>query len=156
MLEIQALSMAAPREYMPSNIYGNNPNTQGRNFVNARQVANPGYQIDGGYMSDVKTFLAIPATTRRLRDEPEPGTDLRINEDKLALELVLVPAVIDPAPTGDDGGDDINPNDPNDPSNPNSGNKGGVAGCSVSSNGTSGGLFAMVFALFFVIRRRRR
>jgi len=139
-----------------SNIYGQNPNTQGRNFIGATTVMNPGYGIEGGYMSDVKSFIGIPATVRRLRAEPEPGMDYRINEDKLALEYVLVPAVIDPAPSSDPGtdpGSETNPEDPNS----NEPTTYGGGGCAVST--TSGGmssLAALAFALFFVIRRRRR
>lgn len=72
-----------------ANIYGQNPNTQGRNYMHCiGNVTNPGYGVTGGYMSDVKSFVAIPATSRR-RD-PLSGQ----LEDKLALEVLLVPAVI--------------------------------------------------------------
>ena len=78
-----------------ANIYGQNPNTQGRNYMHCiGNVTNPGYGITGGYMSDVKSFVGIPATSRR-RD-PLSGQ----MEDKLALEVVLVPAVINAAMTG--------------------------------------------------------
>lgn len=75
------------------NIYGNNPNMQGRNYMHCvGNVRNPGYGVPGGYLSDVKSFVAIPATTRRQNEAVTPVT--RNNEDKLALELILVPAVI--------------------------------------------------------------
>lgn len=137
-----------------SNIYGNNPNTQGRNFISCTNIENPGYGVSGGYMSDVKSFVGIPANTRRM--DAERG----IPEDKLALELVLVPAVIDAEPSGDEpvepdpGSDDDNDDNGDDGetggSNPN--NLGG--GCSVSS-GAGAGSLALV-ALFALVAFRRR
>ena len=70
-----------------SNIYGNNPQTQGRNFVQCvPNIQNPGYGVANGFMSEVKTFVGLPMTPRRLRTD---GTN--IAEDKLATELVSGP-----------------------------------------------------------------
>jgi MYXO-CTERM domain-containing protein len=144
-----------------SNIYGENPNTQGRNFLHCLgNVANPGYGIDGGFMSDVKTFVAIPAATRRL--DPLTG----MNEDKLSLQLQLIPAVTAP-PAGQDPPDDTNPDDTNpddtnpddtnpDPTNPDTDSStGALGGCNAGSSSTGTGSLALLgLALLFVRRRR--
>ena len=154
-----------------SNIYGNNPNTQGRNFSQCvGNIANPGYGVEGGYLSDVKTFVGIPATTRRVREG-----ELIYPEDKLATELVLIPAVVDAAPVADPGTGGADPGVDDDgpaPGDDDAGNDNGGTGSSdpAPGNGTasktggcnSGGAttgFAsmlMLLGLGFLVGRRRQ
>jgi len=70
------------------NLYGPNPNTQGRGFLRCRgDVPNPSFGIDGGFRPGVKSFFIAPHTGRR------PG------EPKNSLVLSLVPGeVAEPAP----------------------------------------------------------
>ncbi len=159
------LKAAIDNAWLP-NIYGNNPNTQGRNFISCFSgIKNPGYHVTGGYMSDVKNFVAVPANTRRMRE------GATIAEDKLALELVLVPTVIDePATTDptdpgttdptDPNNNPDNPTTPTDPTNPtdpgnNSGSgASGVGGCSTGASGGAGSLAFLGLALLAIRRRR--
>jgi len=117
-----------------SNIYGQNPRQQGREFMSCiGDVANPGYHVANGFMADVSTFFVVPHTGR------VPG------DYKNALWLGLVPAKADAAlpPEGPKDPADIplgnvapgstppapgNPNaaNPNNPSNPT--NPGATAG----------------------------
>ena len=72
-----------------ANIYGNNPGTQGRDFLRCiGDVANPGFGISGGFRPDVKTFFALPYAGRK------PG------QPKNALFLSLLPGEIVPASPG--------------------------------------------------------
>ena len=79
-----------------ANIYGNNPNTQGRDFLRCiGDVPNPGAGVEGGFMPNVTTFFAVPYTGKK----PDEG--------KNALFLSLVPghtteAVLPEAPDEDD------------------------------------------------------
>lgn len=156
------LRAAIDNAWLP-NIYGNNPNTQGRNFISCTNIANPGYGVAGGFMSDVKSFVGIPANTRRM------DSARGIPEDKLALELVLVPAIIDAAPepsnpddgtNPDNGGnpdDGTNPDDGSNPDNGNAGNSGNLgAGCNVPGSGSGAGTLALIGLFALVAFRRRR
>src|SRR6185436_10139560 len=67
-----------------ANMYGDNPGTQGRDFMRCiGDIPNPGHGIDGGYMPDVKTFWASAIPGR------EVGTP------KNSLYLSLLPAETD-------------------------------------------------------------
>lgn len=135
-----------------SNLYGENPTTQGRNYIQCLgDIRNPGYQVPDGYQADVKSFVAVAAHTRRM----DPATGRA--EDKLATELVLVPAVLAPgAPPPDDGGDDTgDPPAPPPPSGPE--HTGGLGGCGVGgSGGQAAGALALALALALGRRRRAR
>lgn len=141
-----------------SNIYGNNPNNQGRNHIQGKEIPNPDYKVAGGFRPDVKSFVAIPATPRLFRDPNNPAAGL---EDKLALQLVLIPAVL--APTVVDPAEPTAPAtlDPStgtqlDPTSPNTPGQ-DVGGCNVgSSSGFSGSFALLGLALLGVLRRRRR
>jgi len=112
-----------------SNIYGQNPRQQGREFMSCiGDVANPGYHVANGFMADVATFFVVPHAGR------VPG------DYKNALWLGLVPAKSDSAlpPEGPKDPADIptgnvapgstppapgnpnasNPNNPDHPQNP--------------------------------------
>lgn len=70
------------------NLYGANPNDQGRGFLRCRGgVPNPSFGMEGGFKSGVRSFFVAPHTGRR------PG------EPKNALVLSMVPGeVAEPAP----------------------------------------------------------
>ncbi len=129
-----------------SNIYGQNPNDRGRNFVACiGDVRNPGYAREDGYQPGVKSFAAVAATSRRMDDA------LGIAEDKLATELVLVPLVL--APDAPPPGDPVDPGDPVPTPEVHSG---ATAICSAA--GGRGGVSAALVAVLLMglIHRRRR
>ncbi|MEP7121825.1 MAG: MYXO-CTERM sorting domain-containing protein [Byssovorax sp.] len=67
-----------------ANIYGQNPNTQGRDFLRCiGDVPNPGHGLMGGYMKNVATFFVAPHAGRI------PG------DPKNALFLSLIPGKTD-------------------------------------------------------------
>jgi hypothetical protein len=150
-----------------SNIYGNNPNTQGRNFVFCKgNLKNPGYGVTGGYKPDVMSFVALPATHRRVDPASPYGT-----EDKLALSLVLVPAVLAPAtpepppqdPPQDPPGEEETPGETPEETPPDDNGTGPVnpgqpslQGCGVAVGSSPFGTFALMgLALCLGALRRR-
>jgi uncharacterized protein (TIGR03382 family) len=143
-----------------SNIYGNNPNTQGRNHVQSTVIMNPYYAATTGFQTQVKSWVATAATPRLMRE----GTD--IAQDKLAFQLLLTPIQwapevqlppeeedplepTDPTPTDPT---DPEPTDPT-PTNPGSGST--VGGCSTGGSSTGFGTLALL-GLALVVSRRRR
>lgn len=134
-----------------ANRYGANPMRQGRDFMRCiGGVANPGYHVPNGYMSDVKTFFA-GAVHGRI-----PG------DEKNSLFLSLIPGQMDkkplpqnPVPAGE--APDLDPDTAvvkNDAPKSDS-------GCALAAPGSSGttGTSALVGAaigLGIVISRRRR
>ncbi len=136
-----------------SQYYGNNPNTpQGRNHGFCMMVKNPGYGITGGFQPTVKDFLMVANTPRRLRTTG-------VAEDKLAFELVLVPAVVpaeapqpDPDPTPEPDPDPT-PDPTEDPDPADAGAQ--IGGCSTGGSTSTGGLLLIGLAIGFTIRRRR-
>jgi len=131
-----------------SNIYGQNPNDRGRNFVACvGDVPNPGYGRADGYQPGVKSFAAVAATSRRMDDVRG------IAEDKLATELVLVPMVL--APDAPPPGDPVDPDDPVPTPQPTDVHSGASAVCSAAGGGGADA-FAALFLLVAVIHRRRR
>jgi len=93
-----------------SNYYGENPGRQGKNSLYCATLENPGYRVGGAYRPDVKEFVVVPATSR-VHDANG------VMAEKLALDLVLVPAVIDPTV------------------DPDAGDAGALAGCGCSARG---------------------
>jgi MYXO-CTERM domain-containing protein len=70
-----------------ANLYGQNPNDQGRDYVRCiGDVPNPGFGVEGGYMPTVKSFFAMPYAGRV---EGEP---------KNSLFLSLLPGEVPPPP----------------------------------------------------------
>lgn len=70
-----------------ANLYGNNPNTQGREFMRCiGDVPNPGYGNPAGFRPDVQTFFVFPYAGM------VPG------EEKLSLFASFFPGVTPPAP----------------------------------------------------------
>ena len=149
-----------------ANLYGQNPNNQGRDFMNCiGDVANPGYHVANGFQPSVKSFVVVPHGERA------------INELKNGLGLTFMPAVTDaplppdPVPppggmNGNGGGIGGNGTDPtggnsNGNSNGNTNTSSGAPsmwGCSVGHGGSPAGalLVLAVAAGAMVISRRRR
>lgn len=140
-----------------ANLYGNNPNTQGRDFVSCiGSVANPGYGLDTGWQKETQSFIVtasygmmspddyknsmfltfIPAHTPNVTlppDTPNPDDDDTGNDD-----------------VGDDDGDGV-PND-QDPDF----KSGGSGGCSMAgTEGSALGGLVLLLGAFIVTRRRR-
>jgi MYXO-CTERM domain-containing protein len=152
-----------------ANLYGQNPNTQGRDFLRCMgDVPNPGHGVAGGFMSTVETFFVAPHSGRQK------------GENKNALFLSFVPAKVDvptePAPPQpvDPGGGSTDPGTTSggtDPgptpgtgagTNPTSTQLPGTAksgcACSTESTGDSGApgaLALMGLAMLFASRRRK-
>ena len=131
-----------------SNIYGQNPEQQGRNFVAcAGDVPNPGYGRADGYQPAVKSFAAVAATSRRMDDA------LGIAEDKLATELVLVPMVL--APEAPPPGEPVDPADPV-PTPEASEHTGATGACSAAGGGGAAGASLLALLALALVRRRVR
>jgi MYXO-CTERM domain-containing protein len=134
--------------------YGNNPNTpQGRNHHDCFMMSNPGYGVAGGFQSNVKEFLFIANTGRKLRTDG-------VAQDKMAFDLVFVPAVVpsvtepqpEPEPDPEDPGEPSpEPTEPDDVDGPSN----SLGGCSTTGTTGSGTLLVLGLAFGLAIRRRR-
>jgi MYXO-CTERM domain-containing protein len=147
-----------------SNLYGQNPNNQGRDFMNCiGDVANPGYHVANGFQPDVKSFVAVPHGSR-MQGEYKNG--LAITFMPSTTDQPLPP---DPGPgpggmNGNGGGIGGNGTDPNggsgNPSgngSPNNTSAPSMWGCSVSHGSSpAGALIVLVVAGALVISRRKR
>ena len=113
-----------------SNYYGQNPGTQGKNSLYCATIENPSYGVKGGYRPNVKEFVIVPATSR-IKDTNG------VLAEKLALDVVLVPALTDAA---------IAPSED------------GAAGCGCSapaSGQSAAGSFGIAMVCAALLRRRR-
>ncbi len=136
-----------------SQYYGNNPNTpQGRNHSFCMMVKNPGYGMTGGFQPTVKDFLLVANTGRKLRTTG-------VAQDKMAFDLVLIPAVVpaeapqpDPEPEPEPDPDPTPDPVDEDPSDAGA----QIGGCSTSgTTGGAGTLLLLGLAVGFTVRRRR-
>lgn len=148
-----------------SNMYGANPNTQGRDFLHGiGGVKNPGYGVQGGWMSDVETFFVLPYN----------GKSDREDEPKNAAYVTFLPGKVDKAqapespkeftpqnPTG------VKPGEPQTPTTQNPGTAAGENGALQQGSGggcnfgagnasTTGGLAMLGLGLLVAARRRNR
>lgn len=142
-----------------ANLYGNNPNTQGRDFVSCiGSVPNPGYGIENGFQPEVQSFIVT--SSYGMMSE---------GDYKNSMFLTFVPAHTpdqelppdsppesddDTGDSGDDvpdGEDDGSEDDTTEP--PTTGGAGGCAAAGTS--GASTGLLLLLGAFLIVIRRRR-
>jgi hypothetical protein len=133
-----------------SNMYGANPNNQGRDFMNCiGNVANPGYGVEGGFMPSIKTMFIAPMSGKK-PDQP-----------KNSQFLSFVPGASDaPLNTPNDvpgGGDNPGGDDPSILAPDATAEQAGA--CSVSSLAPRSQGHWAAFSLFalglFVARRRR-
>jgi MYXO-CTERM domain-containing protein len=147
-----------------SNIYGNNPGDQGRNFLHGiGDVKNPGFGKEGGFMKEAETLFILPYTG--LPDDTK-------SEPKLAAFVTFMPGKVS-APTPPSSPkpytkDDYNPNGAKPGNNGRVGANGEMldplvqpksGGCSVSAEGQSGsagGLAVLGLALLGLAASRRR
>lgn len=130
-----------------SNMYGANPNNQGRNFINCiGNVENPGYGIEGAFMPTVKSFFVSTMSGKK------PG------EGKNSQFLTASPALHDPTgtvgpPSGSSGSGDSS-------GSGSSGGQGESSGaCAMSdagadNNGTMAALVLLGLGLAAARRRR--
>lgn len=66
-----------------ANLYGANPNNQGRDFMRCiGDVPNPGFGVEGGYKPEVETFFVAPHAGRKP------------NEEKNALYVSFIPGKV--------------------------------------------------------------
>jgi MYXO-CTERM domain-containing protein len=115
-----------------SNYYGENPGNQGKNSLYCATIENPGFGIAGAWRPDVKEFVVVPATSR-----VQGATGMA---EKLALDIVLIPAIVDPTIDPEEG----TVTDP-------------TVGCGCSTQGERNlpSLAILAFACALWIRRRR-
>lgn len=145
-----------------ANLYGQNPNVQGRDYLRCTgDIPNPGYEVAGGWQSDVKTFFAFPHSGRTVWTEAEP---------KNALYLTLLPGVTKAPvePTAPKSIDEVE-DESDEPSTTTAGTSsattgGGAllaspessAGCTIGAGRTSNfGWLAASFAMAFAVAARR-
>lgn len=135
-----------------ANMLGENPGTQGREFVSCQGgVANPGFGVAGGFMPKVKNFFIMPFTGRK---DPVPSSTTPFAGQWLSL----VPGALasgsqpPPPPPGDGGGGGTVV----------AGDAGGNGpsfsdGCSMApgANTTSGGAVMLLLAGAWLFLRRR-
>jgi MYXO-CTERM domain-containing protein len=152
-----------------ANLYGHNPNTQGREFLRCiGDVKNPGFGVANGYMSDVETFFVAPHTGNIPGDYKNAGF-LSFIPGKVKTAIAPQEPQEQPKKGIAPSGDPTNPGT-DDPSNPNPGTdpedtdptinvNGPQAGaCSVPSNGSSSeglAFLALGIGALFAARRRR-
>jgi MYXO-CTERM domain-containing protein len=132
-----------------SNMYGRNPNRQGRDFLRCiGGIDNPGYGKPNGFMSDVKTFFGAVVHGRI------PG------DEKNSLFLSLIPGQSDkkllpqnPVPAGE-----VVVPEPEAPPPAPAPKSDSGCGCSTPGTNSSGtaGLVALGLGLGLVAARRRR
>jgi MYXO-CTERM domain-containing protein len=158
-----------------ANIYGQNPHTQGRDFLRCiGDVPNPGHDVAGGYMSNVETFFVAPHAGR-IPGDPKNALFLSIIPGKTNKPVVPEPpkevvAPVDPSTSATTGS-----GDPTTGATTGSGAGGGnneeptgsfpstqPASCSCSMPGTEssstpgslGGLAALGLAIALISRRK--
>jgi MYXO-CTERM domain-containing protein len=147
-----------------SNIYGNNPGDQGRNYLHGiGDVKNPGYGVEGGFMKDAETLFILPYTG--LPDDTKA-------EPKLAAYVTFLPGKVSvaapPSSPKPYTKDDYNPNGATPGNSGRVGENGEMlaplvqpksGGCSVSpegQSGSAGGLAVLGLALLGLAASRRR
>ena len=139
-----------------ANLYGNNPNNQGRDFVSCvGDIPNPGYALSTGWQKETKSFIATASYGMMSPDDYKNSMFLTLmpgNTPNITLppDDPGNPDDTEDPPAGDDDDGDGIPND-QDPDY----KSGGSGGCSTTGTGSSlGGLFLLLGA-FLVVRRRR-
>lgn len=116
-----------------SNILGNNPRNQGKNFLGCKEVPNPYFNVDDADNKCAKTLVVMGVNPREVRE----GTNIPF--DKLSTGIVVTSGVIDGDCAGTAGG--------------NTGGSGSGGGCSTGQNSSAVGLLAF---LGLIAWRRRR
>jgi hypothetical protein len=132
-----------------SNMYGDNPGNQGRNFLTCLgSVANPGYGVEGGFMPGVRSLFVAPVNGKK-PDQPKNSQFLSFIPG--ASDAPLAPQAPTPGGGGDGGpAPEVAP--------PSAGGPGETAGaCSYAASPRSGvGALLFVVGLALAVARRRR
>ena len=138
-----------------ANLYGNNPNTQGRDFVSCvGDITNPGYGLATGFQKETQTFIATASYGMMSEGDYKNSMFLTLmpgHTPNITLPPDTPPDDDDETPLPDDDDGDGIPNDQDpDYKSPGSG------GCTMAgAEGSAlGGLFLLLGALL-VVRRRR-
>lgn len=157
-----------------ANLYGANPNTQGRDFLRCEgDVKNPGFGVNNGYMADVETFFLAPHSGN-IPGEPKNAAFLSFVPGKVSKAIAPEApkeqpkkGITPPAMTGDNNNNSDPDPDPDttpgpdpieegDPSISVNGPQAG--GCSVPAGGSSPAnvaLLALGVAGLLAARRRK-
>jgi hypothetical protein len=142
-----------------ANLYGNNPNTQGRDFVSCiGNVPNPGFGLESGWMNDVSS-LVVTATYGMMTENDYKNSMFLTFMPAHTPDQELPPDSLPPPSEGD--GDDVDEGDDNEGDDGDSGQtpskSAGFGGCAAggTSTGATYGLL-LVLGSFLVLRRRRR
>jgi MYXO-CTERM domain-containing protein len=155
-----------------ANIYGQNPNTQGRDFLRCiGDVPNPGHGLADGYLSNVETFFVAPHAGRVPGDPKNslylsfiPGKTTKVVVPEPPQEVMMPPIAMSTGATTGSG-------DPTTSATTGGGAGGGPpltipsseqpsCSCSTpgssssSSGGSLGGLAALGLAIALVFRRK--
>jgi MYXO-CTERM domain-containing protein len=143
-----------------ANIYGQNPNDQGRDYLRCMgNIPNPAYGIDGGFKPTVKSFTAAPHSGRMYGEEPKNAMWLSLVPGE--TEKQVAPEAPDPPqkpPVNEEGGTTTPPppgkTDPTAPSQPTLGNA--SSGCAMGSGAADlGTLLVLALGALGLARRRR-
>jgi len=152
-----------------ANLYGANPNTQGRDFLRCKgSVKNPGFGVQNGYMPEVETFILAPHSGN-IPGEPKNAQFLSFVPGKVAKAVVPdapkeqpkygAPPNTDPQNPGTDTPDpQPDPDQPSDPSDPDINvSAPRAAACSVPSGSSSNGSLAfLALGIGALLAARRR
>jgi MYXO-CTERM domain-containing protein len=156
-----------------ANIYGQNPNTQGRDFLRCiGDVPNPGHGVSGGYLSNVESFFVAPHAGR-IPGDPKNALFLSLVPGKTDKPVVVAPPEEVEPPIEAGATVTTGSGDPSTGVTTGSGGQGGndstgsfgeaqPASCSCSAPGSAstptsgslGGLAALGLAIAIVARRR--
>jgi MYXO-CTERM domain-containing protein len=136
-----------------ANEYGNNPNTQGRDFISCvGDIPNPGYGVTGGFMPEVQTFFAVFNQGKNEAEDYKNSAVVTLFPGHTP-DIELPPDSPPENPDDDVPGND----DPDDPGTGVGGGSGASGGCSVASNGQGAASLVLILgAMVLVVRRRRR
>jgi hypothetical protein len=149
-----------------SNIYGENPNDQGRDFHTVLgNVPNPSYGAPTGYMPEVQSFMVITTHGRNAGDMKN-GMHLRFLPSQTDTsgvddDCVINPDTCETPPPGEevpdvdeDADGDDNPA-PGDWGSPQAGNP-SLLGCHIGTGRAAGGSALLLLGLALLVIRRRR
>ena len=141
-----------------SKYLGNNPNNQGRNFMDCHVTANPFVNTPGP--SQGIPVLNMCALTGKMTSAGIPSIKPDLFFEIWASVVPEATPEPDPEPDPGNGGGDPEPDPEPDPGDGtgggSSGGVGGVGGCSASSSSTGGSAALVLLGLGFVCVRRRR
>jgi MYXO-CTERM domain-containing protein len=148
------------------NIYGQNPNTQGREFFRcAGNIPNPAYQVPGGYKSTVKSFVAAPHAGRQYENfELEPKNAMYLSLVPAETEVVAPPEApeaptkppVGPGGSQNPPGGEPPPSEDPDGSGWTPGLPQSSSGCSVGGQDAGLGFVLIALGLGAIAGRRRR